>query len=130
MWQCSKDHLTEAGETYAQHLRFAMLVGVIAMGAGLACVIHALVPGLCQRTCSRTVGHLQQLFRSRDQWREVQRQASGLLVFMMLGILAAASALPYLALGGSSTVVALVGGLALSIPATFLLTNPDLEMIN
>ena len=130
MWQRSKEHLSEAGEGYLQHLRFAMLVGMLAIAAGLACVIHALVPALCQRTCSRTISQLNQLFNSREQWRQVQNDGSGVLVFVMLVMLAGTTAFLPMAAAGPSIVTALMGVLAFSIPATFLLTNPDLEMVS
>jgi Family of unknown function (DUF6356) len=129
MWQLSKKHLAAADETYLEHLRFALLVGLIAMAAGLACIVHAILPAFCQKTCSRTVEQLQQLFESRGRWREVQRAASGALVFIMLVLFAGASALCILVSGGYSAMAAVIGGLALAIPITFLLTNPDLESV-
>jgi hypothetical protein len=129
MWQRSRDHLVEAGEGYWQHLRFAMMVGLLAIAAGLACMIHALIPALCQRTCSRTISQLHQLFSSRDQWRDVQQEGSGALVFVMLMMLAGTTSFLPLIGGAPSVVTILVGGLAFSIPATFLLTNPDLEAV-
>ena len=36
----SRRHLDEAGETYLEHLHFALTVAILTMGAGLACVIH------------------------------------------------------------------------------------------
>ena len=56
--------MTEVGESYFQHMRFALVVGTLATGAGLACLLHAFVPALCERTCSRAVASLQHLFAS------------------------------------------------------------------
>ena len=42
MWQRSKDHLETAGETYFEHMRFALVVGFVTAGAALACIIHPL----------------------------------------------------------------------------------------
>src|SRR5688500_10812392 len=50
----SREHLSSAGETYCEHCAFAASVGLMALGAGLACLIHALLPGLRQRPCTET----------------------------------------------------------------------------
>jgi hypothetical protein len=67
----SKAHFREAGETYLGHLRFASTIGLLAIAAGLACLIHALVPALCTRTASRTVGQLARLFEQRELLCEI-----------------------------------------------------------
>ena len=61
----SKRHLGDAGESYFQHLRFATKVGAVAIGGGLACIVHALVPGLCTTTGSRAIARLNQLIDKR-----------------------------------------------------------------
>jgi len=67
MLTSSREHLIEAGETYFQHMRFAFIVGALAVGAGLACIVHSVVPALCPKSCSRTVGLLQTLFADRHK---------------------------------------------------------------
>ena len=61
----SKRHLGEVGEGYFQHLRFATRVGAIAIGGGLACIAHALVPALFPTTGSRAIRRLNQLIEDR-----------------------------------------------------------------
>ena len=61
----SKRHLGEAGERYFQHLRFATKVGMVAIGGGLACFAHALVPALFTTTGSRAIRRLNQLMDER-----------------------------------------------------------------
>lgn len=61
----SKRHLGDAGESYFQHLRFATKVGAVAIGGGLACIVHALVPGLFTTTGSRAIARLNQLIDKR-----------------------------------------------------------------
>ena len=61
----SKRHLGDAGESYFQHLRFATKVGAVAIGGGLACIVHALVPGLFTNTGSRAIARLNQLIDKR-----------------------------------------------------------------
>ena len=125
----SRNHLRLAGETYIQHMRFAVLVGFITIGAGLACIIHAIVPALCERTCSRTLGQLGELLADRGQLRRFEDEASGVYTFVALLLLAIATvSLPAFA-GGPIPLVVLFAALAFGIPAAFLSTNPDLESV-
>ena len=129
MWQQSKDHLEMAGETYLEHMRFALAVGFVTAGAGLACIIHAIVPALCERTCSRTLGQLSWLFADRRRLREFERQASGVFTFVALILLAAATASIPAAIGGGKALIMTMALLAFAIPFTFLSTNPELESV-
>ncbi len=54
------DHPASVGETYGQHLRFAVAVGLRMLGGGVACVIHGVFPFLFTTTGSRTISHLYQ----------------------------------------------------------------------
>ncbi len=49
------EHPASVGESYGQHLGFAMGVGGRMVLAGLACMVHGLFPFLCVRTGSRTI---------------------------------------------------------------------------
>ena len=49
------DHPRSLGESYLEHLRHASEFGGAMIGAGIACVIHALVPALFVRTASTTI---------------------------------------------------------------------------
>lgn len=129
MLQRSRNHLVSAGESYLQHMRFALMVGFVTVGAGLACVIHAMVPALCERTCSRTLGQLGQLFSDRSRLALFEREASGVFTFIALILLASATAMIPAALGGGRAVIATMALLAFAIPFTFLSTNPDLEPV-
>jgi hypothetical protein len=130
MWQRSKDHLAAAGETYLQHMRFALVVGFVTAGAALACMIHAVVPALCERTCSRTLGQLSWLFADRRRLREFEREASGVFTFVALMLLAAATASAPAAISGSTGLIAAMALLAFAIPFTFLSTNTELEPVD
>jgi hypothetical protein len=130
MLKRSKNHLLAAGESYLQHMRFALTVGFVTLGAGLACVIHALVPALCERTCSRTLGQLGLLFSERGRLRQFEREASGVVTFIALFLLASATAMIPAALGGGGALVATIALLAFAIPITFLTTNPDLDPVD
>lgn len=126
----SKIHLRGAGETYLQHMRFALFVGFVTVGAGLACLIHAIVPAFCERTCSRTLGQLSLLFLDRSRLREFEGEASGVFTFIALMLLSSAATMVPAALGGGMVLVAVMALLAFAIPFTFLSTNPDLEPVN
>jgi hypothetical protein len=130
MLQHSKEHLIAAGESYLQHMRFALMVGFVTAGAALACVIHAIVPALCERTCSRTLGPLGLLFSDRSRLRHFEREASGVFTFIVLVLLSSATAMLPAALGGGTALVATITLLAFAIPFAFLSTNPDLEPVS
>ena len=61
----SKRHLGDAGEGYVEHLRFASKVGAVAIGGGLACFAHALVPAIFPSTGSRAIRQLNKLLADR-----------------------------------------------------------------
>jgi hypothetical protein len=52
------DHPRAAGQTYAQHWRFAMGVAVEALGAAAAAAVHACLPFLFETTASRLLDDL------------------------------------------------------------------------
>lgn len=59
------DHPRAIGETYSQHARTALSFGWRMTLGGLACMVHALVPGLFVKTASRTVVQLDAEMRGR-----------------------------------------------------------------
>jgi len=52
------EHPESVGESYGEHLSVASWYGVRLLGAGLACMVHALLPFLFVRTGSATIEHL------------------------------------------------------------------------
>ena len=54
------DHPTSVGETYFQHFRAASGFAGTLVAADIACLIHAVVPGLFATAASRRVGQLHQ----------------------------------------------------------------------
>jgi len=123
----SKQHLIEAGESYFEHLGFAATVGFMALAAGLACLIHALVPALCTRTASRTIGLLNQLLADRGRVSEIRDQSIEAIAFAAL--IVAAATIPFVLLMTAAPVplAATYGAMALALPITLLLSNPELE---
>ncbi len=51
-------HPRSVGESYGEHLRAAAGFGFAMIGAGLACLLHGLLPFLFVRTGSETVRRL------------------------------------------------------------------------
>lgn len=48
-------HPQSVGETYLEHWCTAMGFALSLLVSGLACLIHAFVPGLCKGTASRNI---------------------------------------------------------------------------
>jgi hypothetical protein len=48
-------HPRSVGETYVEHMAAALSFGLTMIAAGLACVVHAFVPALFERTASRAI---------------------------------------------------------------------------
>ena len=51
-------HLDSVGETYLQHMRHALGFAVTLLWAGVACLVHALVPFAFERTGSDCIRRL------------------------------------------------------------------------
>ena len=51
-------HPRSAGESYGRHLVTAVGFAAAMIGGGLACLVHALVPGLFERTGSNAISDL------------------------------------------------------------------------
>jgi len=59
-------HPREVGETYAEHWLVASRFGLLMVRAGLACMIHGVVPAWFTRTGSATVKRLYGEMRDRQ----------------------------------------------------------------
>ena len=51
-------HPRSVNESYLQHQRVALSYALPLLGAGLAALVHALVPGLCQKTAGNAIRRL------------------------------------------------------------------------
>ena len=49
------DHPRSLGMSWASHGAGAVAIGARLIGAGVACLVHALIPGLFSQTAGRTV---------------------------------------------------------------------------
>ena len=123
----SKQHLNEAGEGYFEHLAFAATIGLMAVAAGLACLIHALVPGLCTRTTSRTIGLLNELLADRRRVGEIRDQSIEAIAFAALIVSASLIPLVLMLTSAPAALALAYGALAFALPVTLLLSNPELE---
>jgi hypothetical protein len=68
-------HPASVGESYPQHLRNAATFGIVMMLGGLACLVHAILPFLFERTASRCIQRLHQrmvVSRSNHQHSSTQ----------------------------------------------------------
>ena len=53
-----REHPKSLGMSWAGHASGAIVIGARMVGAGLACIVHALVPALFTETAGRTVTDL------------------------------------------------------------------------
>jgi hypothetical protein len=53
-----RDHPKALGMSWAEHGAGAVAIGARMVGAGLACIVHAAVPGMFTETAGRTVQSL------------------------------------------------------------------------
>ena len=60
------EHPRSVGESYAKHFGAAARFGLTLVSGGLACLAHALVPALFERTGSRTVKRLYSEMAARQ----------------------------------------------------------------
>jgi len=129
MFSRARAHLVNDGESYFEHMRFAVGVGLMLVAAGLACTIHGFFPSLCTKTASRTVEELKRLFVERHALARVLSEASGALVLVgLVALTVPAWALLLMAPGYPLPMV--TAAFALAIPAVYLWTNPQLEPVD
>jgi hypothetical protein len=129
MLKASSAHLAEVGESYFEHMRFALLVGALATGAGLACVLHAVVPALCQTTCSRTVASLQELFADRGRLPRVAADSSGVLIFVVLLLISFVTAAVVAFCTLQTAIGLILVPQAFALPLIYLWQNTQLDPI-
>jgi len=59
-------HPRSVGESYAEHFHVAVRFGLTMVSGGVACLVHALVPALFERTGSGTVKRLYSEMAARQ----------------------------------------------------------------
>ena len=123
----SREHLATAGETYWQHMRFAGAVASLSVAAGMACLVHALVPGVCRNTASRTIGLVCRIMADRASVGEAAVEAAEAVAFALLFGMSSAAIILLWTLGAPALVALPLGIMAAAMPVVMLITNPDLE---
>ena len=118
----SRAHLRSAGEGYWEHFRFATTFGLLAMAAGIAALLHAIIPALCTSTASRIIRHLGQLADDRSRIDVIEREAIEARAFVLLLILAAAVVAPLWVLDAPTLLRVAYTALAFALPATLLIS--------
>ncbi|HEY5644554.1 MAG TPA: DUF6356 family protein [Pseudomonadales bacterium] len=69
-------HPRDIGESYGEHAGHAAYIGTRMIGAGFACLVHALLPGLFVRTASRTVTDIQGMMTARATTTRLDEQTA------------------------------------------------------
>lgn len=69
-------HPRDIGETYGEHAGHAVYIGLKMLGAGLACLVHAALPGLFVRTASEAVEDIQNLMSKRTRQAQLDEQTA------------------------------------------------------
>jgi hypothetical protein len=59
------DHPRSLGMSWAQHGAGAVVIGATLVGAGAACLVHAIVPGWFTQTAGKTVTRIYDHIQSR-----------------------------------------------------------------
>ena len=66
----SKEHLDLTNETYVQHFKFAICVGVSMIYGGMQAIIHAIYPGILTKAASTKIKKLYSLVSGRSDNNE------------------------------------------------------------
>lgn len=125
----SRSHLAGASEAYFEHMRFAFGVGTMMVSAGIACMLHALVPGLCQDTASRTLAQLGRAVQDRDALGEALAETAEAIGFAMLLSMGVGFTAILWLLGADAAVAVPITLLSLAFPAAVLAANPNLQTL-
>lgn len=67
------EHPHSVGESYGEHWQTAMGFAATLVGLGIACAIHAFVPGLFKQTASRTIDDLHRRMVTQRSRRASER---------------------------------------------------------
>jgi hypothetical protein len=67
MIHACKEHLDEVDETYFEHLRAALAIALRLAFASVACILHALIPGICTKSASRRIAAIGNMLEARSK---------------------------------------------------------------
>ena len=119
-------HLRQAQEGYWQHFRFATTFGLLALAAGIAALLHAVIPAVCTSTASRIIRHLGHLVDDRSKIDAIEAEAVEARAFVLLLMLATAVVAPLWVLCAPMTLKITYTVLAYAVPVALMVTNPEL----
>jgi uncharacterized protein YjeT (DUF2065 family) len=119
----SRDHLVGVGESYLEHMRFAASVGVTMVGAGLACILHGLLPALFPTTASRAIRRLHAVIERRGLLEEEAPD----LNLLLLALLAAGFALLPWAAGMLWPLALGLSILSIAMPIAYVIARRQIE---
>lgn len=123
----SRTHLAEVRESYWAHMRFAAAVGAMMVAAGVACLVHSLIPGVCRNTASRNIRLLNRVVEDRSVVDRAVVESAEAVAFAFLVAMALAIGASLWLAGAGALLALLLMLLALGLPAALLAVNPDLE---
>ena len=63
----SKEHLNLANETYFKHLKQAIKIGLTMIMGGIQAILHALCPGILQKSASDKIKKLYTIISERTK---------------------------------------------------------------
>ena len=66
----SKEHLDLTNETYIQHFKFAICVGISMVYGGIQAIVHAIYPGILTKAASTKIKKLYSLVSGRSDNNE------------------------------------------------------------
>ncbi len=121
----SRAHLHGAGEDYRQHFRFATNFGLLAIAAGIAALVHAIIPGICTASASRIIRHLGQMLEDRSAIDAAEAEAVEASAFAMLLLGAAVTALPLWLFGAPMALKIGYSLFAFALPAALMVANRE-----
>jgi hypothetical protein len=61
------EHPRDINESYGEHAGHALYIGCRLIVTGLACLVHAVIPGVFVRTASNTVDYINSLMAQRTR---------------------------------------------------------------
>ena len=62
----SKEHLIQINETYNQHLKAALKIGLTMILGGFQAILHAIIPGILTNSSSDKIKKLNEIVSSRN----------------------------------------------------------------
>ena len=66
----SKEHLDLTNETYVQHFKFAICIGISMIYGGMQAIIHAIYPGILTKAASTKIKKLYSLVSGKSDNNE------------------------------------------------------------